>query len=129
MWRDYLSQLRMDEKTLLSLLERQGKSVEDIRKDWLPSAEKRAKLQLVIGEIGKKEKIQIEDGELDVEIARMAESRKVEAGALKEDLSKNNLMDYMKSNLKMDKLYDFILSKAKLKKGKKTNVLDILAAH
>jgi trigger factor len=129
MWRDYLAQLRIDEKTLLSLLERQGKSVEDIRKDWLPSAEKRAKLQLVIGEIGKKENIQIEEGELDAEITRMAESRKVEADALKEDLSKNNLMDYMKSNLKMDKLYDFILSKTKVKKGKKAKVLDILAAH
>jgi trigger factor len=129
MWRDYLSQLRIDEKTLLALLERQGKTVEDIRKDWLSSAEKRARLQLIIGEIGKKENIEIEEGELDAQIARMAESRQLEAGALKEDLSKQNLIDYMKSNLKVDKLYDFILSKTKVKKGKKTKVLDILAGN
>ncbi len=129
MWRDYLGQLRMDEKTLLSLLERQGKTVEDVRKDWLPSAEKRARLQLVIGEISKKESITLEEGELDAEISRIAESRKVEAGALKEDLAKQNLMDYVKSNLTMDKLYDFILSKTKVKKGKKAKILDILADH
>jgi trigger factor len=129
MWQDYLNQLRIDEKTLLELLEKQGKSVDDVRKDWMTSAEKRAKLQLVIGEIGKKENIQIEDAELDAEIARMAESRQVETATLKEDLSKQNLISYMKTNLQMDKLYDFILSKAKVKKGKKTPVLDILAGH
>jgi trigger factor len=129
MWQDYLNQLQVDEKTLLSLLERQGKSVEDVRKDWMPGAEKRARLQLIITEIGKRENIAIEEEELEAEIARMAETRKVEAAELKESLAKQNLIDYMRSNLKVDKLYDFLLSKAVRRTGEKKKVLDILQGN
>jgi trigger factor len=129
MWQDYLNQLRIDEKTLLQLLERQGKTIEDIRADWMPTAEKRARLQVIITEIGKRENIAIEDGELDAEITRMAESRKVEPGELKESLAKQNLIDYMRSNLKVDKLYDFLLSKAVARKAAKRPVLDILQGN
>jgi trigger factor len=129
MWRDYLNRLGMDEKTLVSLLESQGKSVEEIRKDWLPAAEKRARLQLVITEIGKRENIAVEEGDLDAEIQRLAQSRKVEPEALKESLAKQNLIDYMRNNLKADKLYDHILSKTTIRKKGKSKVLDVLAAN
>ncbi len=129
MWEDYMSRLRIEEKTLLQLLERQGKSVEDIRKDWMPAAEKRARLQLVISEIGKRESIEIDEAEMDAEIARMAESRQVEAGELRESLSKQNLIGYMKSNLKVDKLYDYVLSKTSIRKAGSKKVLDILAGN
>ncbi len=129
MWEDYANRLQIDEKTLLSILEKQGKTVEDVRKDWMPAAEKRAKLQLVISEIGKRENIEIEDADLDAEISRMAESRQVEAGALKESLSKQNLISYMKSNLKVDKLYDFVLSKTAIKTSGSKKVLDILQGN
>jgi trigger factor len=129
MWRDYLNRLGMDEKTLVSLLEKQGKSVEDIRNDWLPAAEKRARLQLVVTEIGRRENIAIEEGDLDAEIQRIAESRKMEPGALKESLAKQNLIDYMRSNLRADKLYDFVLSKTTVSRKGKSKVMDVLAGN
>ena len=129
MWQDYASQLRIDEKQLVALLEQQGRSVEDVRKEWLPSAEKRARLQLVVSEIAKKEGIAIEDSDLDAEIAKMAEQRKVAPADLKESLAKNNLEDYMRSNLRMDKLYDFILSKTAIRPSEKRKVLDILQGN
>ena len=48
MWQEYANQLRIDENRLTALLESQGKTVEDLRKEWTPSAEKRARLQLVV---------------------------------------------------------------------------------
>jgi trigger factor len=129
MWQDYASQLRIDEKHLVALLEQQGRSVEDLRKEWMPSAERRARLQLVVSEIAKKEGIAIEDSDLDGEIAKMAEERKVTPAELKESLAKNNLEDYMRSNLRMDKLYDFLLSKTVIKPSEKRKVLDILQGN
>ena len=129
MWREYVSQMRIDEKKLVALLEEQGTTMESLRKDWLPSAEKRARLQLVISEIAKRESIAIEEGEVDAEITRMAEERKVTAAELKESLARNNLVDYMKSNLRIDKLYDFLLSKTSVRTGEKRKVLDILAGN
>jgi trigger factor len=129
MWQDYASQLRIDEKQLVQLLEQQGRSIEDVRKEWMPSAEKRARLQLVVSEIAKKEGIGIEDSDLDAEIAKMAEERKVTPSELKESLSKNNLEDYMRSNLRMDKLYDHLLSKTVIRPSEKRKVLDILQGN
>jgi trigger factor len=129
MWQDYANQLRIDEKRLARLLQEQGRSVEDVRKDWLPSAEKRARLQLVVSEIAKKEGIGIEDSDLDAEIAKLAEERKVTPSELKENLAKNNLKEYMRSNLRMDKLYDFLLSKTTIRPSEKRKVLDILQGN
>jgi trigger factor len=129
MWQDYANQLRIDEKRLAALLEQQGRSVEELRKEWTPSAEKRARLQLVVSEIAKKEGIAIEDSDLDAEIAKMADERKVTASELKESLAKNNLEDYMRSNLRMDKLYDYLLSKTVIRRSGKRKVLDILQGN
>jgi len=129
MWQDYANQLRIDEKRLAKLLESQGRSVEDVRKEWMPSAEKRARLQLVVSEIAKKEGIGIEESDLDAEIAKMAEERKVTPAELKESLAKNNLEDYMRSNLRMDKLYDHVLSKTVIRHSEKRKVLDILQGN
>jgi trigger factor len=129
MWQDQANQLGIDEKRLTKLLEQQGRSVEDVRKEWMPTAEKRARLQLVVSEIARKEGIGIEDSDLDAEIAKMAEERKVTASELKESLAKNNLEDYMRSNLRMDKLYDFLLSKTTIRPSEKRKVLDILQGN
>ena len=129
MWTDYVNQLRIDEKQLLAILEKQGKSVESLRAEWLPSAEKRARLQLVISEIAKREGISVEEADLEAEITRMAGARQVAPDELKADLAKNNLMDYMKSNLRVEKLYDHLLSRTTRAKGEKRKVLDILQGN
>ena len=129
MWQEYASRLRMDEKQLTAILEQQGKSVEDLRKEWTPGAEKRARLQLVVSEIAKKEGIGIEDSDLDAEIGKMAEERKVTPEEMKASLAKNDLVDYMRSNLRTDKLYDYLLSKTSVRTSEKRKVLDILQGN
>ena len=126
MWQDYAGRLGLDEKQLVQMLEQQGRGVDEIRNEWTPSAEKRARLQLVVSEIARKEGIAIEDSDLDAEIARMAEERKVAPAELKESIQKNNLDAYMRSNLRMDKLYDYLLSKTTIRTSGKQKVLDIL---
>jgi trigger factor len=129
MWQEYANQLRVDEAGLQAFLEQQGKTVEDLRTEWMPAAEKRARMQLVVSEIAKRENIAIEDADLDAEIAKMAEDRKVAPAELKESLAKNNLVDYMRSNLRMDKLYDFLLTKTTVRTGEKRKVMDILSGN
>jgi len=129
MWQDTASRLGIDETALTQVFEQQGRSIDDVRKEWIPAAEKRARLQLVVSEIAKKEGIVIEDSDLDVEIARMAEERKVTPAELKDSLVKNNLDAYMRSNLRMDKLYDFLLSKTVIRRSGRQKVLDILQGN
>ncbi len=52
------------------------KSIEEIRKDWLPHAEKKAKLQLVLNSIASAEKITVDAKELEDEVSHIVEHYK-----------------------------------------------------
>lgn len=52
------------------------KTKEDLIKEWTPSAEKRAKLQLVLNEIAKKEKVTPDPSMVDDEVSRLLEQYK-----------------------------------------------------
>jgi FKBP-type peptidyl-prolyl cis-trans isomerase (trigger factor) len=91
-----------------------------------PAAEQRARLQLVIGEISKREQVGVEEAELEAEIGRLAADRSVEPKALRENLAKNDLIDTLAGNLRLEKLYDHVLSKNTVKTGAPKKVLDIL---
>jgi trigger factor len=54
-------------------LKQAGKTMEDLRKEWKPDAEKRAKLQLIFNEIAKKEKITPDSEKLEREIKHIKE--------------------------------------------------------
>jgi len=126
MWRDYVRETRIDEARLAELLREQGRDPAAMRAEMTPAAEQRAKLQLVISEISKREQIGVEDAEVEAEIGRLAEARRVEAKDLRENLAKNDLLDTLAGNLRLEKLYDHILSKSTVKKAGTKKVLDIL---
>ena len=126
MWHDYVRETRIDEERLVELLQAQGRDPAAMRTEMTPAAEQRAKLQLVIGEISKREQIGVEEAELEAEIGRLAEARRVEATALRENLTKNDLIDTLAGNLRLEKLYDHVLSKSAVKKAGSKKVLDIL---
>jgi trigger factor len=65
------AQLKMDD-----YLDHVKKTKEDLVKEWTPSATKRAKLQLVLNEIAKKENITPDAGVLDHEVSRLMEQYK-----------------------------------------------------
>ncbi len=50
-----------------------GKTIEELRKEWAPEAEKRAKLQLILNEIANKEGIETDKEEIQREVAHIKE--------------------------------------------------------
>ncbi len=86
MWRDYARETRIDEARLVELLREQGRDPAAMRTEMTPAAEQRARLQLVISEISKREQIGVEEAEIEAEIGRLAEARRVEAKDLRENL-------------------------------------------
>jgi trigger factor len=126
MWHDYVRETRIDERRLVELLRGQGRDPAAMRTEMTPAAEQRARLQLVISEISKREQIGVEETEIEAEIGRLAEARRVEAKDLRENLTKNDLIDTLAGNLRLEKLYDHILSKTVRKTAGTKKVLDIL---
>ncbi len=126
MWRDYVRETRLDERRLVELLAAQGRDPAAMRTEMTPAAEQRARLQLVISEVSKREQVGVEEAEVEAEIGRLAEARRLEVKELKENLAKNDLIDTLAGNLRLEKLYDHILSKSVTKKAGTKKVLDIL---
>ncbi len=62
--------------TMEDYLKHAKKSLEDIRREWRPHAEKKAKLQLVLNEISKKENIVPTKEEIETEVAHIIEHYK-----------------------------------------------------
>jgi FKBP-type peptidyl-prolyl cis-trans isomerase (trigger factor) len=78
------------------------KTPEDLRKDWLPDAEKRAKLNLILGQIAKEEKITPEKEAVDVEVKNLTERFA--------DVDPLRIRAYVEHSLTIEKVIQFLES-------------------
>lgn len=90
---------RMNVK-LEDYLKHAKKSIEDIRKEWTPHAEKKAKLQLVLNEIAKLEKIEPSKEEVEAEVDHIVEHYK--------DADRERASVYAETILTNDKVFEFL---------------------
>lgn len=79
-----------------------GKTPEDMKKDWRENAEKRAKLQLVVGEIAKAENIKAPESKVNEEIKKVMENYK--------DVDENHARAYIESVLENEEVMKFLES-------------------
>ena len=76
------------------------KSLEDVRKEWRPHAEKKAKLQLILNEIAKTEKIEPSKEEIEAEVAHILEHYK--------DADRESAAIYAETVLTNEKVFQFL---------------------
>ncbi len=78
------------------------KTEEDIRTEWLPEAEKRSKLQLIIEKIAETENIRPSDADIEHELGHLLEQYK--------DADKIRARAYIESTLTTEKVFQFLES-------------------
>ncbi len=78
------------------------KTSEDLRKDWIPDAEKRAKLNLILGQIAKEEKIEADKEAVDVEVKALTERFN--------DVDPLRVRAYVEHSLTIEKVIQFLES-------------------
>ncbi len=125
-WNDLVERFNRREDLVLHALEQEGKTKEDLFKDWRPNAEKKIKAELVIGAVEEKEKIAAGDEDVAAEIKKYAEERGLEYDKAKEAYEKMNLLEYLKRSIARQKTVAFLIDNADVKKGKKVKFLDLL---
>lgn len=76
------------------------KSMEEIRAEWKPSAEKKAKLQLILNEIAKVEKLTPDIKEIEAEVNHIVEHYK--------DADRERATIYAETVLSNEKVYNFL---------------------
>ncbi len=78
------------------------KTIEEIRTEWRPSAEKKAKLQLILNEIIKEEKITVDAKEVEEEVRHILAHYK--------DANEEHAYTYAETVLTNEKVYQFLES-------------------
>lgn len=89
-------------------LEHMGMDEESWREQNRPEARKRAKSNLVLEAISKKEGIEVADEEIDNRLAEMAEDGEKSAEELKNMLKSSNQLDGLVHSMTMKKVIDFL---------------------
>lgn len=113
----FKSNLAYQGLTLEKYCELVGSSLEDIRKQFRPSAENDVKLILALEYIEKNEKIEVTDEEIDKKIDELVSKYKKDdqddITSNAENLKKNeNVRQYTKEQIKQDKLLDIVVDSA-----------------
>ena len=108
--------LKRNRMTLKSYLSAMKKDVEKLKEEMKASAELRVKAKLALEEIAKKEKIAIDDVELDKELQALAQHAGKTLEGYKADLSPD-VLDTIKEFMIRDKAIELVVSKAKIEEA------------
>lgn len=108
--------LKRNRMTLKSYLSAIKKDIEKLKEEMKPAATVRVKAKLALEEIVLKEKITIEDSELDKELNILAQQSGKSPEEYKKELS-TDVMDTIKEFLVRDKAIDLVVSKAKIEEA------------
>ena len=110
--RDYDNRLRMQGLDLNTYFKYTGQSLDDLRKQMRPQAEKQVKMRLALETIAKIENISATDAEIDEEYARIAESYGMEADKVKDLIAKEDI----NADLAVKKAFDLVKENAVITK-------------
>ncbi len=106
------------EQTLRGLAA-QGVNVGQLKVDWSewrarqrPAALRDVKAGLVLDAIAGREGIQVEEGELEREVERLAAATKQSTAVVRSRLTREGALDRMKSRLRSEKTHDFLFHSA-----------------
>lgn len=106
--RDYDMRLRSQGLDLATYMRYTGQTLDTLREQVKPQAERQVKTRLALSEIAKLENIEVSDDEIDAEYSRMADMYQMEVEKVKEAIAKEDIA----ADLRLKSAVDLIKSAA-----------------
>jgi trigger factor len=97
-----------------SSIEKAGLSVEKLQQEFKPSAERRVKDMLVLGEIARKENISVEEEDLEAGFQGLAAGTGQEPAALRKYYEARNMLGALKDTILEEKTLNYLVEHAKI---------------
>ena len=110
---DYARRMQSQGLPLDQYMQYTGMTMDKLKDQFRPQAERNLKTRLVLEEVAKAENIQVSEEAVDAEIKKMADAYKIELDKMKEylgDAEKENIT----MDLKVQEAVDFLVAEAKL---------------
>jgi trigger factor len=100
-------------------LEKEGKTRDEFIKEEREKAEKVIKKHLILDEIGKNEKVEINDEDINKYLTEYSDDSEASFTKLKSDYENAEVKEAVDSQVKANKVVDFLIEKSKVGKGEK----------
>ncbi|MBU1080771.1 MAG: trigger factor [Spirochaetes bacterium] len=114
-----------NEERLAQIVSMSGRSVEQLREEWRPDAEKAIKTRLVMDKLVAEGSYEASDDDVAAEYAKMAADSNLSVDEVKSEYERRGMVDYLKDRIKEDRLLVDLEKKIKVKKGKKVAFVDL----
>ncbi|MBE6717684.1 MAG: trigger factor [Ruminococcaceae bacterium] len=114
--RDYDNNLRMQGMNLADFVKYTGMSLDTMREQFKPRAERQVKTRLALEKIAELENIEVSENEIEEEFNRIAAMYSIDVEEVKKSIESENL----KKDLAVQKAVDLVKAEAVVAKAKKT---------
>jgi trigger factor len=125
-WRNIARRFGASVEDVVKMMEKSGKTAEEIQNEWRPDAIKALHSRLIVETLIEEQGMSASDEETEKELENLA----AESGSPLEEVKKyygqENMMEYLREDIKERKLFDLLLAENTIKPGKKANYLDIV---
>lgn len=126
-WRNMARQFGMDVQQVKQLFAANQEQMETISQEWLAAAEKSLKARLIIESLINDLKLQASEEEVKDLVQQMADEAKVSVEEVNKYYATEQMQEQLLEEVKERKLQDLLIAENKIKKGKKTTYLDLMA--
>jgi trigger factor len=125
-WRNLARNFGVSPEELVKIMEKSGKTMEEVRGDWRPAAVKALHSRLIVETLIEEQGMTASDEEADRELETIAGESETPLEEVKKYYDQENMREYLKEDIKERKLFDLFLAENTIKLGKKANYLDIM---
>jgi trigger factor len=112
--REYEAEQAEQKKTLEDYAREKGMTVEQLTDAWRSKAKLEVERALLIQDVYRRERMEINNQDLQTELVSMAQDYNMDPGALLEELTKNNALDELHFRALSRKVGDFLLANAEV---------------
>jgi trigger factor len=128
-WRNFARRFGTTVEEVVTIMEKSGKSREEIQNGWRPEAEKALHSRLIVETLIEEQGLSVSNGELETELENMAAESQSSLEEVKKYYEQDQMKEYLMEDIKERKLFDLLLAENTTKLGEKTNYMDIMGKN
>jgi trigger factor len=128
-WRNLARRFNASTGEVIKMMEKSGKSGEEIQNEWRPDAVKALHSRLIVETLMEDLKLEASDEEVEKELETIAGESGTPVEDVKKYYEQQQMKDYLKEDIKERKLFDILLGENTIKTSGNMNYLDFMAVN
>ncbi|MDR2259123.1 MAG: trigger factor [Treponema sp.] len=125
-WRNLARRFGVSMEEIVKMMEKSGKTAEEIQEEWRPDAVKALHSRLIVETLIEEQGMTASEEEVDRKLETIAQESGRPIEEVKKYYGQENMKEYLEEDIKEKKLLDLLLAENTIKVGKKENYLDIM---